>query len=319
MLFGADIIHAHNTYPCGYAVSRLSHKKPLPFVMTPHGKDIRKIPEIDFGMRLDPIKTLKIKAALDRAQLLTAISSSIKQSLVDAGASEDKIINIPNGIDLERFRRGAALTARKKWEIKDDCRIILTVGNYRPLKGHEILIKAMPSILRRHPDAQLLIVGRDTGTLNKTIKDVGLADNVILTGAIPFYVSDRQCLDGGMGKTDLLAALYRICDVYVSASMNEGAEGLSLSLLDAMGAGKAVVATDISGNRDLIADGKTGLLVPPSDSATIARAVVKILDDKVLQKKISDGAREVATRYSWENVAKQYLSVYRCAAKMCQL
>ena len=316
MLFGADVIHAHSTYPCGYTVAKTGSHHRLPLVITPHGEDIHMIPKIGFGLRLDAVLDHKIKVALKRAQLLTAISGSIQQSLLNAGAAESKIFNIPNGIDLERFQGDANSDIKRKLGLAENAKLILSVGNYHPRKGHDILIRSMPTILRRHPDARLVVVGRNPEVLERLARELGLMDKVVLTGPIDFEPSDPVRWSGGRGGSDLLAELYKVCDVYVSASMDEGAEGLSLALLDAMGARKPVVATAISGNKDLIVDGETGFLVSPGNPKAIADAVIKILEDSNLGGNLGERAGAVAKRYSWEIVAKQYLAVYRCATQL---
>lgn len=318
MLFGADVIHAHNTYPCGYAVSGIVRKKPIPFVLTPHGFDIHVIPEMGFGLMLDPEKAGKARAALAQAQLMTAISGSIRKSLLAAGASEERIIDIPNGIDIERFQGRPDPAVKEALGLRPDCRMILSVGNYHPRKGHEVLIQAMPSILEQHPEARLVIVGRHPEPLEKTIRHLGLTEQVVLTGPIPFTISGGKQDETGSGDQDLLASLYRTADIYVSAAVDEGAEGMSLALLDAMAAGSAIVATDVSGNRDLIRDDQTGMLVPPGDAAAIAHRVTALLDHSSPKDRLGGSAREFAARFSWESVAKQYLAVYRCAAGMCR-
>lgn len=316
MLFGADVIHAHSTYPCGYIVAKTGGCQRLPLVVTPHGEDIHMIPKIGFGLRLDPVLDQKIKVALKRAQFLTAISGSVKQSLLDADAAESKIVEIPNGIDLERFKGDAHPGIKRKLGLADAAKVILSVGNYHPRKGHEVLIRAMPTILRRQPDARLVVVGRNPGILEKMAMECGVMDKVVLTGPIQFTPSLSAHQNGRRGGSDLLAELYKMCDVYVSASMDEGAEGLSLALLDAMGARKPVVATAVSGNKDLISDGETGRMVPPGNPEEIAGAVISILEEPNLGKSLGQSGGEVAKRYSWEAVARQYMALYRCAARV---
>ena len=89
-IWGCDVIHAHSTYPSGYSAARLKTIKNFPLVITPHGEDIHTIPEIGFGQRLDPIQRPKIARSLQSAELLTAISDSIKASLLDAGAPKTR-------------------------------------------------------------------------------------------------------------------------------------------------------------------------------------------------------------------------------------
>jgi glycosyltransferase involved in cell wall biosynthesis len=318
MLFGADIIHAHSTYPSGYTVATVGSLQRLPLVITPHGEDIHMIPKIGFGLRLNPEMDQKIKVALKRAQLLTAISEGVKQSLLNAGAAESKIFEIPNGIDLERFQGDAKPGIKGKLGLAETNKIILSVGKYHPRKGHDILIRSMPRILRRHPDARLVVVGLNQGPLEKLTRECGLMDKVVLTGPIPFPPLNLARRNDRGGEIDLLAELYKVCDVYVSASMDEGAEGLSLALLDAMGARRPVVATAVSGNKDLVVDGKTGYLVSPGSPQEIADAVIRILGDPKIGSCLGQNAGEVAKFYSWETVAKQYAALYRCAVKLSE-
>ena len=86
LMWGADVIHAHSTYPNGYAVAKLRRRTNIPLVVTPHGEDIHVIPEINFGLRLDPVTEKKIKTALQSAQLVTAISQSVRDSTARAAA-----------------------------------------------------------------------------------------------------------------------------------------------------------------------------------------------------------------------------------------
>jgi glycosyltransferase involved in cell wall biosynthesis len=106
---GFDVVHAHTTYPNGYAAARTRRFSAAPLIITPHGEDINVIPELGFGARLDPQKNRKIEFALRHARTVTAISETIVASLQDAGVPPGRIVRIPNGVDLERFRSKPAL------------------------------------------------------------------------------------------------------------------------------------------------------------------------------------------------------------------
>jgi glycosyltransferase involved in cell wall biosynthesis len=314
-LWKTDIIHAHNTYPSGYIAAKVCKKNHIPLVITPHGMDIHVIPEIGFGDRLDPRKREMSDYALKVAVLTTAISANIKQSLNKAGVSDHKIRSIPNGIDLERFKKGVTIDIRRHYKLSLDAQIILAVGNYHKRKGLELIIKAMPQILSNRKNIFLLIVGRSDDILKESVENLKLHKNVILTGPIQFpassLLSAKRSLQQQADQIDLLAAIYLQSNVYVSASMSEGAEGLSLALLDAAAAGLPIVATDISGNRDFVKNDKNGYLVPPNEHESLAQAIIKILSNK----QISDGFREknkiASEKYSWREITTQYLDVYK--------
>ena len=311
-IWRCDVIHAHSTYPSGYVAVKLKILRNIPLVVTPHGEDIHTIPEIGYGQRLDPVQGPKIEFTLKKAELLTAISDSIVNSFLDAGAPKEKIRKIPNGVDTERFQ-GTVLADVRKWlQLPKNSRLIVTVGNYRPLKGHEVLVRAMPMILKSEPRARLVIVGRHSNELNPLLRDLGLDGKVKLTGPIDFpSIASKDSNPQNPQKPDWIASIYRNSEMYVSSGLGEGAEGLSLAVLEAMAAGLPIVATNISGNRDIIKNGENGLLVPPDDSDYLAKAILQILINNQTRIRMRVNAKELASKYEWNQVAQEYLAVYQ--------
>jgi glycosyltransferase involved in cell wall biosynthesis len=301
--WGCDVVHAHSTYPNGYNAARLGRLLNSPLVITPHGEDINTVPAIGFGLRLNPLLEPRIRYALATADAATAISSSIEAALVNAGAPAERVHRIPNGVDLARFEREPRSDISRLLGSKAG-RLITSIGNYHPRKGHEVAIDAMPSILVHHPDVRLVIVGRDTETLRPLVDKLGLHDNVILAGLLNMPHGTEA--DGA----DVLANLLRRSSLYLSTGIEEGAEGLSLAVLEATAAGLPVVATRISGNRDIVSDGSNGILVEPGNPRDLAQAVVALLDDESRRAALARGARATAKRFDWIEIAGQYLSLY---------
>ena len=304
-LWPTDIIHVHNTYPCGYVAAHLKKISKIPLIITPHGADINIIPEMNFGLRLDPYKNYKIRQAISKADALTAISKGVANSIIDAGCNIDKLYMIPNGIDLERFAVKIDKYELYKWlGIEEPAKVILTVGNYRPLKGQEIIVKAMPNILKKEPMAKLVIVGKGTEALKSLIKNLGLKDYVLLTGQLPIKIGLTN------NSKDWLAALYEHCSIYVSASVNKQAEGLSLSLLDALAAAKPIVATNITGNCDVVENNKNGILVEPGNSVKLARGIIQVISNSERCKEFGNESYNKAKNISWNVIALKYLNLY---------
>lgn len=316
-LWGCDVLHAHNTFPCGYAAARLKSIRNLPLVITPHGEDIHVIPEIGYGQRLDPVKRRKIGYALQKAELVTAVSDSIEASLLDAGAPQAKIRKVPNGIDSERFQRPAGADIRRRLGLEGDARLIVTVGNYRPCKGHEVLIRSMPLILSREPRARLVIVGKTADPLKSLAEQLGLRSKVAFTGVVAFPIPSNGATATGSSEPDWLAGIYQESEVYVSAGIGEGAEGMSLAMLEAMAAGLPIVATDISGNRDMVRHERTGFVVPPSNPDSLAEGVLRLLHSDELRVRMGGESRRASDGYRWTGIARRYLSVYREARERC--
>lgn len=315
-LWGADVIHAHNTYPTGYHALRLRKFRRYPVVITPHGQDIQSIPEIGHGLRLDPLLNQKIVFAVKNADLVTAISDNIRRALLDAGAAPDRVRLIPNGVDLARYQRPSATDIRRWLGVEPDARLIVTIGRYNPRKGQDYLVRAMPRILAREPRARLVVVGNKTEALSPLIAQLGLEGKVVLTGGIS---PSRSILEAGSGPTaepDYLAELLRASELYVSAGIQNNAEGLSLAVLEAMASGLPVVATAISGNTDVVLEGTNGHLVTPADETALAEGVLRVLMQPSDHERMRNGARETATHYAWVNVAKRYVETYQEAISM---
>lgn len=321
VLWGCDVIHAHNTYPTGYLAARMRRVRRLPLVITPHGEDIQTIPEINYGLMLVPELKKKIVYGLNAAERVTAISKKIRDVLIEAGVSGDKIDMVPNGVDIIRFGQASTLNVREWLGLEPAARLITTIGRYNPRKGQEFLVRAMPAILAAEPHARLIIVGENTEILQPLIRDSGLAGKVILTGGISpagSILSRAVAASSARKEPDHLAELLCSSELYVSAGTDDNSEGLSLAVLEAMAAGLPIVATDISGNKDVVTDGKNGYLVKPSDAAGLATAISKVLTNRELSAELSVEAKRVASNYDWINVARQYVDTYREAIDSCR-
>jgi glycosyltransferase involved in cell wall biosynthesis len=191
-----------------------------------------------------------------------AVSPTVRTMLCDdLGFDERKTVVLLNGIDTGRFgavpidnapRTALDLQARS---------IIICVGRLVAGKGQHLLIKAMPGVLSRHPNAALLLVGDgpERASLEHLVLELRLTAAVRLAG-------ER------MDVPDLLA----ISSIFVLPSFSEG---ISLALIEAMAAGTPVIATAIPGNRDVVVDDRYGVLVPPGDVDAIADAICALFDD----------------------------------------
>jgi glycosyltransferase involved in cell wall biosynthesis len=313
LIFGCDIIHAHNTYPMGYIASKLIKIFRRPLVVTPHGEDINVIPELRYGLWLNHKLRPKIRQGLKASDTVTAISSSVYASLIRVGVPPSKIRKIPNGIDFQRFKNAENFNVREWLNISSDSRLILTIGNYRPLKGQEYLIQSMPEILRKIPNAHLVIVGKNQEALTPYIKELGLGKNITLAGIINYPLH----LKANTNKIDLkktpdrLASLLCSSDIYVSSSVDPNAEGLSIALLEAMASGLPVVATDIPGSREVIKNGREGFLVPVADFEALGEKIAMLLGDRDLHLKIRQNVKAAIGSFDWNQIARKYIGVYR--------
>jgi glycosyltransferase involved in cell wall biosynthesis len=307
IFFGCDILHAHNTNPNGYIAAMSKKIINFPLIITPHGSDIHTIPGIKYGQMLDNRKRKRIAYALMKSDIFTAISNSVRDSLVAAGASIGKVRMVPNGVNIERFSRFKQGKLKLLNGLSKDEKILLTVGNYRECKGFENIIKAMPAILKVIPDAKCIIVGRNNEVLKPLIKDLGLEKKVIIKGPVKYTSIPVRKNDSGQ---DELASIFALSTIYISAGIDEGAEGMSLALLEAMASNLPIIATSISGNRDIIEDGINGILVKPSCIEDLSKETIRLLKNKSKRDRMTSAQKDMVEQYGWNSVAKKYIEVY---------
>jgi hypothetical protein len=211
---------------------------------------------------------------------------------------------IPNGVEVERFgRRISKEEARKKFLLGSDARIIVFVGNLRPVKGVAYLIQALALIRERDPNIVLLVVGgvvageeEGEGTrLNALVEELNLKENVIFVGSVP-----------NQAVPEYLAA----SDIFVSPSLSEG---FPVSFLEAMAASLPIVATNVTGISSIVKEEVNAFLVEPRNAAEIADKVTTLLDDPELRHRMSENNRVLVQKYAWESVAKDLEPIYlRC-------
>lgn len=213
------------------------------------------------------------------------------------GIRRDKLVCIYNGLDAERFQQALPHRAavRQSLGLKEGQVAIIIVANLISYKGHSELLDAVAKLAFRFPDLRLLVVGQDRG-----IGDMLKAQAETLgVGKMIKWLGLRRDIP------ELLAA----ADIYVCASHEEG---FSNSLLEALAAGKAVVATRVGGNQEMLEDGALGLLVEPRDSDGLAAALERLLTDSVVRERLGQvGSLIVARRYGAAHMAEQYLALYK--------
>ncbi|MEO8509639.1 MAG: glycosyltransferase [Chloroflexota bacterium] len=211
----------------------------------------------------------------------------------------EKLFTIPNGIDTDRYGASVDVTdVRRRIGVPVEGPMLTVVAKLMEQKGHRILLEALPSVLERHPDLQIVFAGE--GPLRDEIlalvEAIGIASHVHLVGNRP-------------DVADLLAA----SDLFVLPSLWEG---LPMALLEAMAARLPVVATSVSGSRDVIVDGESGRLVPPGDPARLVAAIIEILGDPARAQRLGTAARKrVEAEFSGRTQARRHAALFRRDAR----
>ncbi|MGD9030931.1 MAG: glycosyltransferase family 4 protein [Anaerolineae bacterium] len=209
-------------------------------------------------------------------------------------ARPNQVITIHNGIDLTRFPGTVAAQSGPIGSDPADKAIrIGTVGRLTPQKGQTYLLRAFPAVVRKHPEAHLLFIGD------------GPQEDELRAMAVALGVADHCSFLGF--RRDVPELLARL-DVFVQPSPREG---LSITLLEAMAAGKPVVATDITGNQEVINDGINGVLCQPKSSAALSEAIIALIDNREEARLLGARARQkVEKHFDQRIMLEQTLRLY---------
>ncbi len=208
-------------------------------------------------------------------------------------AAPEKIVTVLNGIQVENFGRTCRSDARRMLGIETEDALIGVASRLAEKKGVEDLIAAFPEIYRVHPNTRIVLLGEGPfrQELEQRARQTGLGDRIHFTG-----FRDKV--------PDLLAAF----DIIAQPSISEG---LSIAVLEAMAAGKPVVACDIQGNREVIESGVTGILTAPSDPGALATAMRFLLENPQTARKLGIAAQaDCYRRFSEERMVQQILGLY---------
>lgn len=234
-----------------------------------------------------------------RADAFVAVSREDRRKMIEVeGISSGKVRLIPNGISLEAAPDGSGAEARRALGLTSEQPVIGTVTTLRPQKALGVLLEATVRLRKRFPELAVLVIGGEEPDepdepkrLRRLATELGLDDSVRFLG----LRSDIP---------ELLAAL----DVAVLTSDYEGSP---LSVMEFMEAACPVVATSVGGVPDIVADGETGLLVPPRDPVAFADAVAKLLADPALGRRLGEaGRRRRRSEFDLSNTIKSVERLY---------
>jgi glycosyltransferase involved in cell wall biosynthesis len=280
------LIHVHWAIPTGLIGTWVGTLLRKPVVVTIHGSDLRMALERPRFLRKIFVYVCK------NATHLNCVSEVQKKELERLGISSDKILTIPMGVDEAFLEMGK----NRKIELNRRPFIILSNRNLLPLYNISLLIRAIPIILKEEPRTRFLIAGdgSEKENLVREVKNSNLSAFVQFLGRVPHQEMPR-----------LLAQT----DVYVSTSPYDGT---SVSLLEALASGAFPVVTDISSNREWIADGENGFLVPKENENLLAEKILEaIRNHRLLGKACERNRKIVEQRAYWRENIKKITELYQ--------
>jgi len=287
-----SIINAH--YPTLsmfiFVFARYLRVLDVRMVLSFHGTDIKRAAYSGF------IEKQFWKWLLSEADAIVPCSKGLAKTLINfAPKIQRKITTIHNGIDVEKFTNMATHQRSLSPQLSKQ-RVILSVGAFEHIKGHDIIINAFQAMSEKFGDIQLVIVGQTAPAFEETerlVKKLGLQDRCTLVKDAP---------------REVVAAYMSIANLFVLASRSEA---FGLVLLEAGAFGVPVVATCVGGIPEVISSQDCGLLVDPDDPAKLAQAMTYLLEHPESAKKIGMNLKlRVQKDFSWEAAGVGYMEVF---------
>jgi glycosyltransferase involved in cell wall biosynthesis len=238
---------------------------------------------------------------LRKADAIIAISAQINEELLRRGVAATKIVPLPNGVSMRKFRpvslaERSALRARLS--IPDDRTIVLYAGRLARAKGVPLLIDAWPTVFARHPQLYLVVVGSGNRSFDdceaqvkERVLQMGLERDIAFFPETDAVVEYLQCADAWVFPTEY--------------------EGFSLALAEAMGCGLTVLATSVGAAPQLIQHGRNGFLFPPLESEALIKVFDEALQAQARWPAIGAAAREAVAPYDLDLIATRYAELCR--------
>lgn len=280
---GYGIVHAHSSHAHSVAYLATAAMRSRPRLVVSR--------RVDFPVGKHAASRL---AYLRGADMFLAISSGVREALLAGGVGPERIRMVPSGIDLQKFekmRDGARV--RSEFGIAADTPVVGNVAALAPHKSQVDLVRAARIVADRMPSVRFLLVGE--GELRKDleaqVRELGLEGTVKITGF----------------REDVLDVMATFTCFVMSSYL----EGLCTSVMDAQAMGIPVVATDTGGIPDIVRDGVTGLLVAPRHPEGLAAAIIRLLEDETLRRRLADGGVRQAGEYDYRVMVYKTLEAYR--------
>jgi len=282
-----DIIHAHNHWPQGYVAVKLKKEFGVPAIVTVHTPALGEV-----------ISNLNHPIHKFASFVFKNADALIRMNKVDIPLLKkfnNNVFYVPNGFDPKLLRPMPQKEARRYLEIPNNVKMIFSLGNLVERKGFHYLIDAMSLIIRERDDVLCYIGGEGPfrNALQSKINKLNLQNHVKLLG----FVSDEE-----------LSYWMNAADLFVLPSLSEGNPTV---MFEALGVGLPFVGTKVGGVPEIIISEDYGLLCEPANPKDLAEKILIALEKEWDREKI----RKYAEQFTWENIAKKTLEVYRGVLK----
>ena len=291
---GIALLHTHSNRPnvVGRMAGALFRSQGLAVVAHYHN-------QYDDKWERDPAMLSLERRLVASTDAMIAVSESVRRHVADnIGVDEQRIDVIPNGVDASAFTGVDRSDARRALLLDATRPVVGLIGRITEQKGQDDFVEAALAIAVERPEPLFVMVG--------FAEDAELQQRLRQKIAV-FGLSDRIRF---LGNRDDMASVYAALDLVVAPSRWEG---FGLMLIEAMAAGRPIVATRVGAIPEIVRDGRTGVLVEPRDAQALARAITGMLDDPQRRIAMGEAGRLESIRYGWSSATAQTAAVYERA------
>jgi glycosyltransferase involved in cell wall biosynthesis len=288
-----DLIHAHAPLPSGHAAMLLSAELGIPYVVSVHGLDVFSTGQT--ASRAGEWSRRLSQRVYRSSRRVICVSEHVRELVLEGMRRSCRTSVVYNGVDPELFSPGSEAGSEGKSEAASGDPLILSVGNLIPIKGHDLLIRAVGALVSEFPRISLEIIGDgpEHGSLRALAQQLQILDRVHFAGR----QSRRQVADA-----------MRRCTVFALPSRYEG---LGCVYLEAMSVGKPVIGCRGQGIAEIIRHGSNGFLVGPDNEKELTLALAMLLRDDQRRRNLGAVARDtilerLTLTHQAENLARMY-------------
>ena len=293
-----DVVHGHWVVPNGFVAAHAVRAARVPLVITLHGSDI-------FLAKQQPILRKVARWTLAQSEAVTACSPELIRGAEEIGETAENLHLVPWAMDVKAFAETAkSAELRQEWNLQPEQPVIMTVGRMVEKKGTDYLLRAMPRILAACPSAHCMIVGDgpEIPRLQELTAGLGIQKSVTFVGRILW---------------NEVAIYMQLCNIFVVPSVHDAqgnVDGLPSTVLEAMSAGKPVVASRVAGIPLAVVDQETGILVDEKDEIQLANAITALIGAPAIGAAYgAQGRARIETHFNWQSVGQKYRDFYRQA------
>ena len=307
------VFHLHAGGTIAGFVRLVSKFRKIPYVTSIHG-GLMDLPQKQLDAMVAPMK-----GSLNYGKILDYIIGSKKNiqdadTIICVGEKErdllkekypiQKVVYIPNGVDIEKFSSGNGAEFRKKYQISRNEKILLCVSGFYSQKNQLILVDAFEKVKQEIPDIKLVLIGvvydqQYFEEIQKKISVNNLGDSVILLANIEFDDS-------------ILFDAYSACDLFVLPSKYET---FGIVILEAWSAGKPIICAKVGGLASFVKNNENGCFFDENSAEDLSGKIMNIIKNKELSDKLSKNAFKSVKKFSWQQITKKLIELYEEISK----